>query len=296
MRSDTWIKKHAASLSGTKTAITGSTGGLGREICRYIARLGGDLILLDRNAERSGEHARELIRDYGIGVTTINTDLTSPVSLKSAADGLKIIRPDNLILNGAVYAVPRFTCEGGFDNVFQTNFLSHYYLVNELLPVLSETRGRVVAVGSVAYRYSKTRPDDVDFSGQKSSAKVYGNSKRYLMFSLYDLFGEEKGAALSVAHPGISFTGITAHYPKWLFAVIKNPMKLIFMKPKRACLSVIQGLFETCSDCEWIGPRFFDIWGLPKKRVLRDVSGQEKEEIAFRARRALAVFREKTGI
>ena len=34
MRSDTWIKKHAASLSGTKTAITGSTGGLGREIAR----------------------------------------------------------------------------------------------------------------------------------------------------------------------------------------------------------------------------------------------------------------------
>ncbi|MBO4413906.1 MAG: SDR family NAD(P)-dependent oxidoreductase [Clostridia bacterium] len=295
MRSEDIIKKYPP-LTGRKIAVTGSTGGLGRALCRYIAMLGGELILLDRNAERSEEHARELKREYGAAVTTVNTDLTSPASLKYAAGELKKLRPDCLILNGAVYAVPRFTCEGGFDNVFQTNFLSHYWLVNELMPLFEEIGGRVVAVGSIAYRYSKIRPDDTDFSKEKSSAKVYGNSKRYLMFSLYDLFRDERKATLSVAHPGISFTGITAHYPKWLFAIIKNPMKLIFMKPERACLPILRGIYEPCSDSEWIGPRFFDVWGGPKKKKLRDVKMEEKDEIARTARLSLEMFRKNTGI
>ncbi|MBR5768203.1 MAG: SDR family NAD(P)-dependent oxidoreductase, partial [Clostridia bacterium] len=81
MRSEDIIKKYPP-LTGRKIAVTGSTGGLGRALCRYIAMLGGELILLDRNAERSEEHARELKREYGAAVTTVNTDLTSPASVK----------------------------------------------------------------------------------------------------------------------------------------------------------------------------------------------------------------------
>ena len=46
------------------------------------------------------------------------------------------------------------------------------------------------------------------------------------MFSLFALDDPH----IAVTHPGITQTNITAHYPKLIFAVIKNPMKLIFMK------------------------------------------------------------------
>ena len=74
--------------------------------------------------------------------------------------------------------------------------------------------------------------------------------------------------SLSVTHPGITFTGITAHYPTLIFAIIKHPMKIIFMKPKIACLSILKGVFDSCEDNVWIGPEFFNIWGLPAKKPL----------------------------
>ena len=97
------------------------------------------------------------------------------------------------------------------------------------------------------------------------------------MFSLYKLF--ENSETLSIVHPGITFTNITNHYPKLIFAIIKYPMKIIFMKPKKAALSIIKGIFDS-TDKEWIGPRLFDIWGLPKNKKLKSYTDKEAAEIS----------------
>ena len=141
----------------------------------------------------------------------------------------------------------------------------------------------MVVVGSIAHNYSKTDPDSIDFADRTQASKVYGNAKRYLMFSMYELFGAEQDVTVSVTHPGITFTGITAHYPKVIFALIKHPMKIIFMKPKKAVLSVLRGVFEPCGDSQWIGPRLFDVWGIPKKKILKTVSEDEQKFIGATA-------------
>ena len=97
------------------------------------------------------------------------------------------------------------------------------------------------------------------------------------MFSLYGLFRDTN--ALAVTHPGITFTNITAHYPKIIFALIKHPMKIIFMKPKKAALSILRGLFDSTSENEWIGPRLFGVWGMPKKKGLKTCKKDEAERI-----------------
>ena len=85
-----------------------------------------------------------------------------------------------------------------------------------------------------------------------------------------------------MVHPGITFTNITAHYPKWLFALIKHPMQVIFMPARRAALSVLKGVFESTAYGEWIGPRLFDVWGLPRKRKLHTFTAAEAD-IAYQA-------------
>ena len=100
------------------------------------------------------------------------------------------------------------------------------------------------------------------------------------MFAMHELFKEEKELSLSVVHPGITFTNITAHYPKIIFAIIKNPMKIIFMKPKKACLSLLYGVFSPTDYHEWLGPRCFGIWGLPARRKLHTCSTAESAAIA----------------
>jgi hypothetical protein len=100
------------------------------------------------------------------------------------------------------------------------------------------------------------------------------------MFTLNELFKNESGVGFAVTHPGITFTNITAHYPKLIFAIIKNPMKIIFPKPKYACLSILKGVFEDTGDLEWIGPRIFNIWGAPKKQKIKKISREELDYFA----------------
>lgn len=280
----TWLKRHTSSLRGKTVAVSGSTGGLGRALCALLADLGADLILLDRNPTRAEVHRTDLLQKHPeIKVSVIVLDLSDMKSVENAAEILEKQPIDILICNAGAYAVPRFITSSGLDNVFQINFAAPYYLIRRLMPHLAVRHGRVVVVGSIAHNYSVTDPADIDFRMRKRASLVYGNAKRYLMYAAYELFCDQKDVTLSVTHPGIAVTGITAHYPKLLYALIKYPMKVIFMHPKRACLSILQGVFEPTESCEWIGPRLFDVWGMPRKRKLTTCTPEERQRIALEA-------------
>lgn len=276
MNTEKWLKRNAGYLYSKTVAVTGTTGGIGKELCLILAKLGANLILLDRNPEKSAAFREQLVKSFkDIKVECITLELENILSVKAVADSLKDKNVDIFIHNAGAYSIPRHKCSTGLDNVFQINFASPYYIIREILPNLRAVGGRVVVVGSIAHNYSKTDPDDIDFSTRRKASKVYGNAKRYLMFSLFELFKNETKTSLSVVHPGITFTNITNHYPRLIFAIIKNPMKIIFMRPKKACLSIIRGVFKPCGYHEWIGPSLFDIWGYPKKKRLNTCSPSE---------------------
>ena len=289
-----WLKRNTESLTGRTVAITGATGGLGGAICRHLLACGAGLILLDRNRAKSDAlKAALLTENPGATIGQIPLDLSDMASVKAACDALEREDFDVLIHNAGAYSIPRCLCDTGYDNVFQINFVAPYYMTCRLLPRLRERCGRVVAVGSIAHNYSVTDADDVDFRTRKKASLVYGNAKRYLMYALHELFRDEREATLAVAHPGITFTNITAHYPPLLFALIKHPMKVIFMSPRRAALSIVRGVFEMSPYRTWIGPRLFDIWGKPSVKVLRTAKDGEIAHIDRVAREIYAQLCEK---
>ena len=273
MTAKNWLKQNTEKLDGKIVAVSGATGGLGNCLCRYLAQLGASLVLVDRNREKSAALKAKLEAEFSVKISLVTCDLEDMAAVQAAAETLEKMNLYALVLNAGAYAIPRHKCSTGLDNVFQINFASPYYLARRL----KENGVKIVAVSSIALGYSKTDMDDVDFSTRTRASLCYGNAKRFLTFALYGLF--DGGAGLSVVHPGITLTGITDHYPKWIYAIIKRPMKVIFMPPKRACLSILRGLFEDCGKNEWIGPRFFNVWGLPKKRRLRKISAVEAEAI-----------------
>ena len=276
-----WLQKNTHSLEGKTVALTGSTGGLGHALSSHLARLGAKLILLDRTAERSENNRKRLLSLYpSANVVCKTLDLASPESVYRVTEELLASPPDIFIHNAGAYSIPRCTSNSGYDNVFTINFASPYYMIKELLPTLAKKQGRVVAVGSIAHNYSKINESDVDFAKVKPASKVYGNAKRFLMFSLYELFKNEDRVKLSITHPGITFTNITAHYPKVIFAVIKHPMKVIFMRAEKAALSILKGLFDSTEYHAWYGPRIFNVWGLPNKKKLTTCSHSESLRIA----------------
>jgi len=271
-RLDKWIDENTKSLSGKTVAISGATGGLGRRLCRRLCSLGASLILLDRNGARSAALAEELETEYPHrAIERISLDLEDMERVREVARTLEEMEVDILILNAGAYSIPRHKCTTGYDNVFQINFLSPYYLAKMLLPKLRARGGRVVVVSSIAHNYSHIDRADVDFSTRRAASKVYGNAKRWLTYCLMG----ERGVAIT--HPGIAVTGITGHYPKLVYALIKYPMKLIFMSPDKACLSILSGVFGDTPYGEWIGPRVFNVWGLPKRKKLPTVDDAEVE-------------------
>lgn len=277
MNINKWLDENTFSLEGKRVAVSGCTGGLGRELCYYLASLGAELIFVDRNRERSAELKADLEGIFdGLDISLLTADMSDMASVRAAADRLEEEEIDYLILNAGAYSIPRHICDTGYDNVYQINFISPYYMARRLLPGIKERGGRVVAVGSIAHNYSKIDVDDVDFATRKQASLVYGNAKRYLTYSLFALDDE----SISVTHPGISFTGITNHYPPAIFALIKHPMKVIFMKPDKACLSILAGMFTDCHSGEWIGPWLFDVWGRPSKKPLRTADRSEAAKIA----------------
>ncbi len=276
-----WFAKNTHSLAGMRVAVTGATGGLGVALCCHLARLGAQLVLLCRSEQKAQALMEDLHRAFpGLSVSFVPLDLEDIASVEAAAKHLAAAPPNILFHNAGAYAISRRTTSLGVDNVFQINCLASYLLTERLLAPMAAVGGRVVAVGSIAHRYSATDPADPEFLTRRSAAKVYGNAKRHLMLALYERFADVKGVTLSVVHPGITPTNITAHYPAWLYRLIKYPMRALFMPPRRAALCLLRGAFAPCGYGEWIGPRLCGIWGLPRKRRLHTFTAAEAARAA----------------
>ena len=268
MKYQRWLNKNTTSLKGKTVAISGATGGIGSVLCDYLAYLGANIICLDRNKDKSIKLIDDLKTKYpSLEASHITIDLENFELVKDVTDKLKNIDIDFLVLNAGAYKIPRHKCSTGYDNVFQINFVSPYYIARELSLKIVDRGGKIIAVSSIAHNYSKLDFNDVDFSARSASSLVYGNAKRFLTLSLFSVFKGKK--TLSLVHPGITLTNITAHFPKLIFSLIKYPMKIIFMSPKKAALSILCGLFNNTATGEWIGPRFFNVWGYPKKSKLK---------------------------
>ena len=279
MNYEKWLSENTHSLKGKTVAISGSTGGIGKELCRFFCMLSASLILIDRNKARSDALCASLSSDFpDASLKAYYVDLEDISAVRELAKTLQGEEIDYLVLNAGAYKIPRSKGENGYENAFNINFVSPYILADALLPNIKSRGGKVVAVGSIAHNYSKIDVSDVDFATRKAQSKVYGNAKRFLMYSLWSR--EEYRGVINIAHPGIAVTNITSHYPKVIYAIIKIPMKIIFMNPKKASLSILYGLFTDTQKNEWIGPRIFDVWGLPCKKTLKTCSKEEAEKIS----------------
>ena len=152
MRTDTWIKKNMPKLNGKTVAISGATGGIGQELCRHLAALGANLLLLDRNSERSNAWIEKLKVEFPtLNARHLRLDLADFETVRSVTEELLNATPDYLIFNAGAYHIPRYTTSVGHDNVFQINFVAPYYMARTLHTAMKERGGRIVAVGSIAH-------------------------------------------------------------------------------------------------------------------------------------------------
>ena len=186
--------------------VTGSTGGLGREVARRIASGGAHVIVHGRNRDRGMELVREIEREGRGSARFYAADLASFADVRELAEAIlrDYDRLDLLVNNAGIGSAPneRLLSEDGHELRFQVNYLSGFLLARMLLPRLRESMpSRIVNVSSLAA--SPIDFDDVMIEKDFSGGRAYGQSKLAQVMFTFDLAEELEGTDVIVnaLHP-----------------------------------------------------------------------------------------------
>jgi len=211
------------SQQGRLAVITGATGGLGYETALALAGAGAEVVLTGRNAEK-GEAALKLIRaaQPRAKIRYADLDLASLASVGAFAARFSAGHDalDLLINNAGVMAPPtRHVTQDGFELQFGTNYLGHFALTAQLLPLLRRGRqARVVNVSSGAHRMrAAIHFDDLQWERRYRSWQAYAQSKLAMLMFAFELQRRSDAAGWGLmsnaAHPGYARTGLQSAGP-----------------------------------------------------------------------------------
>ena len=205
---------------GKCAVVTGANSGLGYETVLALANAGADVILAARS-EKKGRAAlaKILARSPRAKVRLELLDLSSLASVADFSGRLNAAgQPlDILINNAGVMALPkRQVTADGFEMQLGVNYLGHYALTAQLLPLLRKAPApRVVNLSSLMHRIGKIHFDDLQLERGYTPNKAYGQSKlTMLMFALeLQRRSDANGWGLmsNAAHPGIATTDLIAN-------------------------------------------------------------------------------------
>jgi NAD(P)-dependent dehydrogenase (short-subunit alcohol dehydrogenase family) len=209
------------SQAGRVAVITGATGGLGYETALALAGAHARVIVTGRNAAKGWKAVAAIRAAHPHAHVRFEAmDLASLASIKAFSAKLRAQgHPVHLLVNNAgVMALPARRLTGdGFEMQMATNYLGHFALTAQLLPLLVRgARARVVNLSSVAHRCARIDLGDLQ-SCNYDPWRAYGQTKlAMLMFALElqrrsDAHGW--GLMSNAAHPGWARTELFANGP-----------------------------------------------------------------------------------
>ncbi|RWS18052.1 uncharacterized protein B4U79_03978 [Dinothrombium tinctorium] len=170
-----------ASIDGKTVIITGGNTGIGKEAAIDLAKRGGKVIIVCRNAER----AENAVKDIKEASKSDNVhyylmDLASLQSVREAA--AKILenekRIDILINNAGIMMTPYTKTIDGYESQFATNYLGHFLFTLLLMKRIKESKNaRIINVSSEAHKNGSINFDDINSEKYYSPFYAYANSK-----------------------------------------------------------------------------------------------------------------------
>jgi len=217
-----WSTKDIPSQAGKLALITGATGGLGYETALELARAGATVVLTGRNAGKGADALKRITAEVpGAKVSYESLDLSALANVARFADDFaaKHDRLDILVNNAGVMApTTRQETKDGFELQWGTNYLSHFALTAQLLPLLMAAKApRVVQLSSTAAQIGRIDFDDLDARNSYRPFRSYSQSKLAMLMFARELQkrSDANGWHLhaTAAHPGWAMTDLVANGP-----------------------------------------------------------------------------------
>ncbi len=215
-----WNIQDIPSQVGKRVIITGATGGLGFETALALAGAGAEVILTGRNTAK-GQVALDKIRDQypTANIRYENLDLASLASITDFVNRFshEFDSLDTLINNAGVMGFPtRQTTADGFEAQLGTNYLGHFALTAQLLPLLRKAeQPRVVSISSLVHKLGAIRFEDLQAERRYQPNAAYNQSKLAMLMFAFELQRRSDaggwGLMSNAAHPGLATTDLIAN-------------------------------------------------------------------------------------
>ncbi|MGB7326533.1 MAG: SDR family oxidoreductase, partial [Rubripirellula sp.] len=214
-----WTPERLGSLVGKTYVITGANAGAGFEATRVLMSKGAKVVMTNRSADKSAAAIATLKQEFGsdADVTFVPMDLAVLDSVRKAAAKIleSVPRIDALICNAAIAQVAKqeITLDG-FESQLGVNHFGHFLLCGLLFDRIEQSAGRIVVVGSNAYKMGLKRIqfEDLNFDKNYTAWSSYAQSKLAQMMFAYELQrrveAAGKNVTVQVCHPGASRTNL----------------------------------------------------------------------------------------
>jgi NAD(P)-dependent dehydrogenase (short-subunit alcohol dehydrogenase family) len=209
-------------LSGKRAIVTGATSGLGRELTRRLALAGADVVLAVRDETKGEKEIAQLRTENADARLTLRLiDLSSLASVAAFAratitDG----RPIDILINNAGVMMPpnREVTADGFELQFESNYLGHFALTAQLLPLLIGAKtARVVNLSSIYARSGRLDWDNLQSEKSYRPGRAYGLTKLAMLMFARELNKRSASAGWGIlaaaAHPGATITNLQVAGP-----------------------------------------------------------------------------------
>ncbi|UCE11869.1 MAG: SDR family NAD(P)-dependent oxidoreductase [Candidatus Thorarchaeota archaeon] len=197
-------------FEGRLVIISGATSGIGYETAREYASHGANLLLINRNEEKSiavCEEIREGFRvecDYKIANYARLSDVRRIGKELLESD----IEIDVLIHNAGVYSTKKVITEDNNELSFQVNYLASFilnYMLKDKLKAGGKTR--IILVSSEGHRFAVRgiRLDDLNYENHRHTGLgSYGVAKTAQLLSVIKFveYFEDSGVTINAVHPG----------------------------------------------------------------------------------------------
>jgi NAD(P)-dependent dehydrogenase (short-subunit alcohol dehydrogenase family) len=231
-------------MSDKTVLITGANSGIGKAASLALAKMGAQVVMVARNRER-GEAARaEIIKDSGNNsVDLLLADMSSLESVRQLSREFQSQYPrlDVLVNNAGLFNQRRNVTVDGYENTFETNYLSSFLLSNLLLDLLKKSApSRIVNVSSVGHYNGHINFDDLNLEKNYGGWKAYGQSKLALVLFTHQLAKKLEGTGVTVnaLHPGTVATHIWSR-PLGPFGFIMALPKLFMISPQKGADTIV---------------------------------------------------------
>ena len=151
------IKECEVDSKGKLVVITGATSGIGYFTARKYASKGANLLMINRNEEKSIKMCKEIRQDFGVKCEYKIADFSRISDVKNV--GNELLESDQIIdvfiHNAGVYSTKKIITDDDLELVFQVDYLASFILIYMLKDKLkAQEKARILLVNSEGHRFA----------------------------------------------------------------------------------------------------------------------------------------------